>query len=67
MPSTLGPVWVKGLGRVGSDLQVCAVMVVVAAVLIGTMFRHELRDLQHAAIAVEIRDHDVGLPRISLL
>src|SRR5204863_10172423 len=47
-----GPAPVDRLRRVRRDLQVCAMVVVVAAVLVESVFGHELSDLQSTMVAI---------------
>ena len=57
------PPFVDGLGRIGADLQIRAVMVRISPRLVVAVIRHELNHLQGAPRAADVRQLDVGVPR----
>src|SRR5262249_25490622 len=59
-----GPALVDRFRRIGSDLQVCAVMIGKISFTIQTVLRHELDDLQSAFRAVDVRYLDIRFPWI---
>ena len=61
------PAGVERRFRIRGDLQVGAVVVVVTAVLVEPVLRHELHDLQRALPAADVGQLDVGFERIGRL
>ena len=65
--SSGGPAGVERRFRIRGDLQVGAVVVVVAAVLVVPVLRHELHDLQRALPAADVGQLDVSFEGIGRL